>query len=69
MVKLSDLPMQFRKKTVKQRLERVCRENDVVFLAMFGSFVRGGADEEEQCGSFGEIRPFERKKLAGSYRC
>ena len=41
MVKLSDFPLQFRKKTVQERIKRVCRENDVIFLAVFGSFVKG----------------------------
>jgi predicted nucleotidyltransferase len=34
------LPEELRKKGLRERLLRVCRENDIVFMAVFGSFAR-----------------------------
>ena len=36
-----NLPPQLRKKGLEEKLVKTCEENDIVFLAIFGSFVRG----------------------------
>ena len=41
MVKMNSLPVIFRNQAVKEQLDRICRENDVALLALFGSFLRG----------------------------
>lgn len=41
MVKIGNLPEEFNKQTVKERLKKICKKNDVILLALFGSFVRG----------------------------
>ena len=41
MVKMNSLPARFRKKAVGEHLDRICEQNDVVFLALFGSFAHG----------------------------
>lgn len=41
MVKIDNLPEQFNRQTVKERLKNICEKNDVILLALFGSFVRG----------------------------
>lgn len=41
MVKINSLPIKFRKKNIGDQLDRICEENDVVFLALFGSFAQG----------------------------
>jgi predicted nucleotidyltransferase len=35
------LPEELRRKDLRERLLRICQENDIVFMAVFGSFVRG----------------------------
>lgn len=40
MVKIYNLPEQFNRQTVKERLKNICEKNDVILLALFGSFVR-----------------------------
>lgn len=40
MVKMNSLPARFRKKAVGDQLNRICEQNDVVFLALFGSFAK-----------------------------
>jgi len=41
MININNLPRILRKDGIKERLIKVCQENDVIFLAIFGSFVRG----------------------------
>ena len=41
MIEIENLPIQIRKKGLEQKLVKICEENDVVFMAIFGSFVRG----------------------------
>lgn len=41
MVRINSLPARFRKKTVGDRLDRICEQNNIVFLALFGSFAHG----------------------------
>ena len=41
MIRTSGLPTVLRKRQIEEKLARICEEHDVVFLAIFGSFVRG----------------------------
>lgn len=41
MVEIKNLPPPIRKKEIKEKLIKICEKNDVVFMAIFGSFVRG----------------------------
>ncbi len=41
MVKINNLPVVLRKNMREQELIRICEANDVVFLGIFGSFVKG----------------------------
>jgi len=41
MIKIKKLPTQLRKKDIEEKLVKICEENDIVFMAIFGSFVRG----------------------------
>jgi predicted nucleotidyltransferase len=40
-IEIGNLPRSLRKKGLEEKLAEICRKNDVVFMAMFGSFVRG----------------------------
>lgn len=40
MVRMNSLPARFRKKAIGDQLGRVCKKNDIVFLALFGSFAQ-----------------------------
>jgi len=35
------LPEELRRKNLEEKLAEICRKNDIVFMAIFGSFVRG----------------------------
>ena len=41
MINVNNLPGILRKDGVEKQLVKICEQNDVVFLAIFGSFVRG----------------------------
>jgi predicted nucleotidyltransferase len=41
MVKIKNLPAPIKKKGIEEKLVKICKENNVVFMAIFGSFVRG----------------------------
>ena len=40
-IEVENLPKPLRKKGLEDRLAAICRKNDIVFLAIFGSYVRG----------------------------
>ncbi len=40
-IQVQKLPKALRKKGIEVKLEEICKRNDVIFLAVFGSFVRG----------------------------
>jgi predicted nucleotidyltransferase len=42
MMEIKNLPPQLRKRGLEEKLAGICEENDIVFLAIFGSFARGG---------------------------
>lgn len=40
-IEIENLPKQLRKRGLKEKLAEICQKNDIVFMAVFGSFVRG----------------------------
>jgi len=40
-IQIGNLPKSLRRKGLEEELAEVCRKNDIVFMAIFGSFVRG----------------------------
>ncbi|MEM2092488.1 MAG: nucleotidyltransferase domain-containing protein [Candidatus Bathyarchaeia archaeon] len=40
-VEIENLPKELRKRGLKKELFEICQKNDIVFMAVFGSFVRG----------------------------
>ncbi len=41
MIKINHIPSTLKKKGLKEKLLKICEGNDVVFMAIFGSYVRG----------------------------
>jgi len=41
MIEAKSLPLPLRKEGIEEKLAKICEENDVTFVAIFGSFVRG----------------------------
>ena len=57
MVQFGNIPTTLRKKGLEAKLLKVCRDNDVVFMGIFGSYVRG----EQKRGSDVDIAIRYRK--------
>jgi hypothetical protein len=45
-IQVKKLPKALRKKGLREKLTEICRKNDVVFLAVFGSFAKGKQNKE-----------------------
>jgi len=43
-IEIQNLPEKLRRKGLEEKLAEICRKNDIVFMAIFGSFVRGEGD-------------------------
>ena len=41
MIKVKNLQTLAKKENLEERIVQICEENDIVFMALFGSFVRG----------------------------
>jgi len=40
MIEIKNIPLPLRKKGLREKLPKLCEENDIVFMAIFGSLVR-----------------------------
>jgi predicted nucleotidyltransferase len=40
-IEVQNLPEELRRKGLEEKLAEICQKNDIVFMAIFGSFVRG----------------------------
>jgi predicted nucleotidyltransferase len=40
-IEAQNLPEELRREGLEEKLAEICRKNDIVFMAIFGSFVRG----------------------------
>jgi predicted nucleotidyltransferase len=41
MVEIKNIPLQIRGKGIGEKLTKVCEDNGIVFMAIFGSFIKG----------------------------
>jgi len=41
MTEIKNLPTLIRRKGIEEKLAKICEENDIIFMAIFGSFVKG----------------------------
>jgi len=59
MTKLNNLPSQFRKISMKNKLENICLKNDIVYMGIFGSFIR---KEQTQKSDIDLIIKYDKSK-------
>jgi len=62
-INVEKLPETLRKKGLEAALEKNCRKNDIVFLAVFGSYVRGEQNSESDVDIAIEFDETKRKSL------
>ena len=41
MIEIKNLPVPIKKKGIEGKLVKICEENSIIFMVVFGSFVRG----------------------------
>lgn len=66
MFKIENLPLKLRrnrKKDLREKLLKLCEENDIVFLAIFGSFIRGEEKKKSDVDILIKYRKGSRKSL------
>jgi hypothetical protein len=62
-IQVQKLPRALRKKGLEEKLAEICKKNDVDFLAMFGSFVRGEQNRKSDVDVAIEFDKSKRKTL------
>jgi hypothetical protein len=63
MIKIVNIPEPLRKKDLDRELEKVVEDNDIVFMGIFGSFVRGEQKKNSDVDVAIRFRPGARKTL------
>lgn len=63
MIEAKKLPLSLRKERIENKLAQICEENDVVFLAIFGSFIRGEQKKKSDIDVAIEFDKNKRKSL------
>ncbi len=67
-IELEKLPKILRKKDLEKNLAEICRKNNIVFLAVFGSFVRGEQNSKSDIDIAIEFNKSKRKTLVDLIR-
>ena len=62
-IEVEKLPKVLRKKGLEEKLAEICKKNDIVFLAVFGSFVRGQQNRKSDVDIAIEYDESKRKTL------
>jgi uncharacterized protein len=62
-IEIEKLPNVLRKKGLEEKLAKICRENDIVFFAVFGSFARGQQNRKSDIDIAIEFDKAKRKSL------
>jgi len=62
-IDVQNLPEELRKEGIEEKLAEFCQKNDVVFMAIFGSFVRGEQNPESDIDIAIEFDKDSRKTL------
>ena len=62
-IEVQNLPKEFRRKELVEKLVEVCRKNDIVLMVIFGSFVRGEQSSESDIDIAIEFDKNSRKTL------
>mgnify|MGYP000119369747 CR=1 FL=1 len=57
-IEIQNLPEHLRRGDIEEKLVEICQKNDIVFMAIFGSFVRG---EQKRKSDIDIAIEFERK--------
>lgn len=62
-IEIQNLPKELRREGLEEKLAEVCQKNDIVFMAVFGSFVRGEQGSKSDIDIAIEFGKKSRKSL------
>jgi len=62
-VKIKNKPSDLRKDKLEEKLSKICEENDVVFMTIFGSFVKGEQEKRSDIDIAIEFDKNSKKSL------
>lgn len=62
-IEIQNLPKALQRKGLEEKLAEICKKNDIVFLAVFGSFVRGEQHRRSDIDIAIEFDKAKRKSL------
>ena len=63
MIKIETLPPKLMKKGLKEKILKICERNDISFMAIFGSFIRGEENKRSDIDIAIEFTDKSRKNL------
>lgn len=63
LMKIRYIPPILKEEHLTEKLENICQENDVIFMAIFGSFVRGDQKKKSDIDIAIEFDKSKRKSL------
>lgn len=63
MLQFNNLPKQLSRKINKEKLVNICENNDVVFMALFGSFARGNQRAKSDIDIIIKFDKYKEKSL------
>ncbi len=62
-IKIQNLPKELRKKGLEKKLLKICKENDIVFMVLFGSYAKGEQTSKSDIDIAIEFNKNSRKTL------
>ena len=62
-IKINNLPFQLRRRKLGEKLAQICRDNDIVFMALFGSFAKGQQKKKSDIDIVIRFKKGKRKTL------
>ena len=63
MVKIESLPPKLKKEGLKEKILKICESNDISFMAVFGSFIKGQENAKSDIDIAIEFTETSRKNL------
>jgi predicted nucleotidyltransferase len=62
-IEIQNLPKELRRKGLEERLAEICKKNDIVFMAIFGSFAKGEQNKKSDIDIAIEFERTSEKSL------
>ncbi|GBE54557.1 nucleotidyltransferase domain protein [archaeon BMS3Bbin15] len=68
MIDMKNIPPSLRKRGLKKKLAKLCEENEIVYMGIFGSFIRGNQKIDSDIDILIKYKENSRKSLLDMVR-